>query len=229
MPRVGIIAGVAAERAALADILAGPEAPMLRLSGARADGACAAAEALIAAGVDGLLSFGTAGGLAPGMMPGTLIVAERVLSPAGGDIRSDPVWTQGLAAALGVRPSTIVGVDGIAGTAEKARLHQATGAVAADMESHLAAAAAARAGLPFAVLRAVVDPADFEVPAWIGGCIKMDGGIDGVGFAFGLLRNPGSLPALIALGGYNRDAVRALRGAVRTVGPGFGLFAGEPR
>ncbi len=41
----------------------------------------------------------------------------------------------------------------------KAALHSETGAAAVDMESHIAAAYAAEAGLPFAALRVISDPA----------------------------------------------------------------------
>ena len=44
------------------------------------------------------------------------------------------------------------------------RCHQATGAAAADMESHVVARLAAELGLPFAVLRVIADPAEREVP-----------------------------------------------------------------
>ena len=47
----------------------------------------------------------------------------------------------------------------------KAALRSETGAAAVDMESHIAAAYAAEAGLPFAALRVISDPASRALPA----------------------------------------------------------------
>ena len=47
----------------------------------------------------------------------------------------------------------------VAARACKAALRSETGAAAVDMESHIAAAYAAEAGLPFAALRVISDPA----------------------------------------------------------------------
>ncbi len=47
---------------------------------------------------------------------------------------------------------------------DKRALHRSTGALAVDMESHLAGAVAAARGLPFAVCRAIVDPAWRTLP-----------------------------------------------------------------
>src|SRR5258708_33744560 len=53
----------------------------------------------------------------------------------------------------------------IAATAGKAALHSETGAAAVDMESHIAAAYAAAAGIPFAALRVISDPPSPSPPA----------------------------------------------------------------
>jgi adenosylhomocysteine nucleosidase len=49
------------------------------LSGARTAGAERGAGALIAAGATYLVSFGYAGGLDPALMPGTLLLPDKVL------------------------------------------------------------------------------------------------------------------------------------------------------
>jgi len=46
----------------------------------------------------------------------------------------------------------------------KAGLFHTTGAIAVDLESHLVAQAAARAGRPFLILRAIADPASRSLP-----------------------------------------------------------------
>ncbi len=64
---------------------------------------------------------------------------------------------------------------------QKQALFAATGAAAADMESHVAARAAAKHGLPFAVLRVVADPAERGLPpaALAGMASRRDHGPDG--------------------------------------------------
>jgi hypothetical protein len=102
---------------------------------------------------------------------------------------------------------TILGADAIiASVAEKRDLFTRTGAIAVDMESHIAARIAARHGLPFAVLRTISDRADQTLPpaALVG--MKPDGGV-ALGAVLGsLARHPAQLPALIATG---RSAGRA--------------------
>ena len=70
MKRPGIVVGMAAE----ARIARRFGFPVATLSGA---------EALLADGADGLISFGIAGGLAPGLNPGTLVVATEVVAEDG--------------------------------------------------------------------------------------------------------------------------------------------------
>jgi hypothetical protein len=53
----------------------------------------------------------------------------------------------------------------VAASSAKAELHRRTGAIAVDLESHVAAQAAARAARPFLALRAVADPVSLDLPA----------------------------------------------------------------
>jgi hypothetical protein len=100
----------------------------------------------------------------------------------------------------------------IAATASKAALHSETGAAAVDMESHIAAAYAAKAGLPFAALRVIADPASRALPALAKSAIKPNGDIDLRKILRGVARNPAALRALVSTGiDFNR-ALRSLRG-----------------
>jgi hypothetical protein len=96
--------------------------------------------------------------------------------------------------------------------AGKAALRMKTGAAAVDMESHIAAAYAAEAGLPFAALRVISDPASRALPALARSAIKPNGEVD-LGVIFrGVVRNPRTLRALVSTGiDFNR-ALRSLRG-----------------
>src|SRR6185295_5746469 len=114
--------------------------------------------------IRGVISFGVAGGLDPSLKSGDVVVATEVTA---GDAR----WFAGLSlaedqiAALAMGGRRIVR-GGLAGVEEvvvaqagKAALRSETGAAAVDMESHIAAAYATEAGLPFAALRVISDPA----------------------------------------------------------------------
>ena len=61
------------------------------------------------------------------------------------------------------------------------------------MESHIAAAYAAKAGLPFAALRVIADPASRALPALAKSAIKPNGDIDLRKILRGVARNPRTL------------------------------------
>ena len=92
--------------------------------------------------------------------------------------------------------------------AAKAALHTATGALAVDMESHVAAAFAAAHGIPFAALRVISDDANRALPSAAQAGMKKDGGMDVLAVLKALARDPRQLPALIRTG---REAEVAFR------------------
>src|SRR5262249_19322239 len=99
------------------------------------------------------------------------------------------------------------------------------GAAAVDMESHIAAAYAAEAGLPFAALRVISDPADRALPALASKVIKPNGDIDLRKILGSVVRNPRTLRALVSTGiDFNR-ALRSLRGCRGFLLGGEGLVA----
>lgn len=224
MPRIGVIAGVKTEAEALASVMYVADAPYLRLSGARPERARRSVEALLALGVDGILSFGTAGALSPSLAAGDLIIADRILGLDGSSIETHTPWTRSLADTLGVATVGVYGSEQLAGADTKARLFSETGAVAIDMESHIAATLAASAGVPVAVLRAIVDPHDFVFPDYIADAVRPDGSVSLLPIIAGLCLQPWTFGRLTALNSYNRAAMDALGGAVRTLGPGLGLL-----
>ncbi len=124
---------------------------------------------------------------------------------------------------------TVVGADTIiASVAEKAALYANTGAIAVDMESHIAARVAARHDLPFAIIRTISDNADQALPpaALVG--MKPDGGVALGAILASLARNPTQLPALIRTG---RDAGAAFKALGRTFdlmeAKGFAQFVAQ--
>jgi hypothetical protein len=106
--------------------------------------------------------------------------------------------------------------------ASKAALHAATGALAVDMESHIAARVAARHGLPFAVARTISDGADRALPRAAQAGMRPDGGMDVGAVIAQLGRRPWELPALIRTGMEAEAAFRALLRGRQLLGPALG-------
>ena len=165
----------------------------------------------------GVISFGVAGGLDPSLKSGDVVVATEVLAGdtrflAGLALNEEMIASAALKRRRVVRGG-LAGVEQvIAATACKAALHSETGAAAVDMESHIAAAYAAEAGIPFAALRVISDPASRSLPALAKSAIKPNGDIDLRKVLRGLARNPTTLRALVSTGiDFNR-ALRSLRG-----------------
>jgi adenosylhomocysteine nucleosidase len=175
-----------------------------------------------AAKAHGIISIGIAGGIAPGLRAGTWVLADGVLAD-GKPMPTDALWTQRLAARLpdAVR-GLLLGVDAIvADRAEKADLHRTTGALAVDMESHVAARVAQRHGLAFAAARVVCDSAHRTLPPAARIAMKPDGRIDLAAVLRSLLARPGQLPALILTGWEAEQSFGALLRGHRRLGPGL--------
>jgi adenosylhomocysteine nucleosidase len=167
--------------------------------------------------IRGVISFGVAGGLDPTLKSGDVVVATEVMA---GDAR----WLAGLTLNEDLIASVALGgrriVRGrLAGAEEvvvarhvKAALHNETGAAAVDMESHIAADYAAKAGLPFAALRVVSDPAHRALPSSAMAAIKPNGDIDLRKIMRSVVRNPMTLRDLVSTGIDFSRALRSLRG-----------------
>ncbi|MDQ0626940.1 phosphorylase [Paraburkholderia graminis] len=169
---------------------------------ARADLLERALSAAVARGCSGIVSFGTAGGLAPDLKPGALVIADAVVGPFG-RVPTDAAWANRLAAALGTArlgsrrgPMAAVAAP-LMSADDKRALHRSTGALAVDMESHLAGAVAAARGLPFAVCRAIVDPAWRTLPSAATAGLRDDGSTALAPILRELLRQPSQIGALI--------------------------------
>ncbi len=175
--------------------------------------------------VSAVVSFGIAGGLAPGLSAGTPLVARAIIGEDGQYFESDRFWAQGLANALGGAPIVdIAGVDvAVADPAQKRALHVATGAVAVDMESHIAARVAAAYNLPFVAFRVVADPAERRLPhaALVG--LRDDGKLAVGAVMRSVLREPRQLPHLIRTALDTRAAFVSLFRGRKMIAGGFGF------
>jgi len=184
----------------------------------------AALAAAIAPGCSGIMSFGIAGGLDPKLRAGAHVVASSVLGENGA-LATDPRWSQAL---LKARPDAvhapILGVDQpVMGRIAKLRRFHRTGAVAVDMESHIAAEVAVRHGLPFAVFRVVADPAHQVVPRAALHGMRADGTLDRLAVIRAMLRAPAEIAAIVAVARHTAVARLALTRAHRNLARGFGL------
>jgi len=193
-----------------------------RASGGDASRTRQAAEEFLREGAGTLLSFGIAGALAPHLVAGALVVPRAVIEENGTRHDVDPGWRSrlgnGLAAAgLRAESGDLLGTSVAAASPErKAALFAATGAIAIDLESHIVARAAERAGCAFFVLRAIADPAERALPE------AALHGLDAQGrpalgrVLMSVAGHPGQIPALWRLAGDTRRALHALRSVLES-------------
>ena len=175
-----------------------------------------------------VISIGIAGGLDPALVPGDVIVATGVAAPDRRHAASMDI-ARGLASRLSTHPKRVLLAD-LAGVDEavmsphaKRALRSATGALAVDMESHVAAAYAAQHGLPFAAVRVVCDPANRALPELISAALRPDGEVSLPGVLGGLLRRPMQVFAMTQLARDAAAGFRALRHCRDLLGHGFGM------
>lgn len=201
---LGVVVGLAAE-ARIARRFGGRVA----IGGGTSDGARRAARGLTESGAAALLSFGLAGGLDPALRSGDVLVPRGVLV-GGRRFDTDPALCRLLG---GATPHALLGGERIvAGRAEKQGLWRTTGCAAVDLESAAVAEVASDKKLPFAVLRAVCDPADRAVPPAALAALDAGGAVAVGRVLVSLGREPGQLAALFALA---RDAARARHALLR--------------
>jgi nucleoside phosphorylase len=112
-----------------------------------------------------ILSVGTAGGLVPDLRMGDLVVSSETVY--GHEPERIMKWPEHLVDAVSRachredcrhKIARVVTVrDAVFPRDDRQRLHQVTGAVAVDMESHALGLEASRLGVPFAALRVISD------------------------------------------------------------------------
>ncbi len=216
-----------------ATLLAGPGLSSVVSGGVAQALAARLEDALTHSHFVGIISVGLGGALSPGLSVGDWIVAERVTDGVT-TWETDAAWTRAIAAALGpaARLGAIVGGDVMVATSQaKADLHRATGALAVDMESHVAARIASAHNLPFAALRVMSDAATRTLPKAALAGMRPDGGMNFAGVLWALAKAPGQLPALIRTGREADVAFKALAllgGDHLLCGPGIGCpYLGE--
>jgi hopanoid-associated phosphorylase len=237
MVRAGFVTGLAVEAGVLRRHAASQEPGieiMIACAGADAARARRMAEDLLDAGAGGLVSFGIAGGLDPALGPGDIVLPEAVVAPGGTAVGTDGAWRRSLlgvavAKGLGLTGGIMAGSDhAVATVAGKRDLYRASRAVAVDMESHAVALVARAAGVPFLVLRAVIDPAHRALPRAVRGSIAPDGRARMGLVTARLVLRPWEVPQVNRLRRDSAAALGALGDLVRVLGPALTAYPTDP-
>ena len=188
----------------------------VRIAGMGSGPAVAAAAELHRKGATSLLNWGCAAALSPEVTPGRLLMPASFILPDHTTVHCDPAWWRRLNQPLAdLKPAVtpLASTRTILATPQtKRKLHQETGAMAADMESAFLAQWCQEHRIPFVAIRAVSDDANTAVPAVVQGACGRDGTIDLWQLLRQLLRHPGQTAALLRLGRqfqYARDTLVA--------------------
>jgi len=223
-PRMGVVCGLEQE----ADwLLAGPQRSPgeveIAVAGMGPARAREAAHRLLEAGVEALISWGSAAGLDPALLPGTIVLPCRVLPASGPVLEATVRWRLAVAAALpasvAISCEPLAEAPAVLATAtDKLDLRRTTGAVAADMESAAVAAVARAAGIPWIAVRAIADPAGDPLPTAVLDNIGEDGSIDPGAVLRSAATSLRQMRSLVHLGRHHARAGRAMRRLVQAAG-----------
>ena len=227
MGRIGIICALYFEASAFT--AAGPpaqqpvelnEKALLIVSGMGRKRAQQAAHRLAEENVDRLVSFGSAGALAPGLRPGDLVHPEEVRGAGRNHTvntcLSEPARQRLAQQNIAIHAGPLACVDEVtATTGAKQELFRQTGAIAVDMESAGILYAAERGGLPVSVLRVITDDAAMALPAAVLRHIDDFGRLKFPGPVPDLVTSPGQIPPAIRLGLASRRARRTMKMVAR--------------
>jgi adenosylhomocysteine nucleosidase len=223
----GVVAALALEARTLSwqtrradGLLSRGDGTLVAVSGIGVAAAAIAAQRLVDAGVNALVSWGVAGGLDPDLAAGTICLPSVVLAQDGETYATNLHFREILRAAIAARGAVVGGrlltsVQAIAAIAAKAQVFRETGAVAVDMESAGIAAVAARQGLPFIAVRVIVDAAGDAVPD-VALAAGRAGEVRILPLLLGILKSPRQIAPLLRLARRFSCATRTLAAVAGT-------------
>jgi adenosylhomocysteine nucleosidase len=160
-----------------------------------------------------LVSFGIAGGLAPQLRAGDVVISTEVLAEGECWQSEESFCTRiaGLAAKVGAVEGPVLGTSRImASTDEKRRTWVETGALAVDLESDVVARIAESAGIPFVVVRTIADTAYRALPPAALIPLAENGTPKLARVLASVARRPRQVAALVGLARETRTALAAL-------------------
>lgn len=226
-PLIGIVAAYRAEiapllhraqsvrRAAQGDFrLTLPQGEaVLVIAGAGRSNARAAAELLISRyPLRCLVSIGFAGGLAPGLDTGKLLVATRVVDAVSG--ASHTCAADFFPAGTGQAGDLLTVSSVVAKCAEKSELHARWSAAAADMEASAVAEVAEAAAISFAAMKAITDGPTDELAIDFQRCLTSNGGLSSGKIIIEGLRGIAQFRSLLLLARNSQAAASSLAKAL---------------
>lgn len=208
---LGILCGLQSE-AKIADRI--PNV-VVGCSEARPDRAAELVRHMARTGATRLISFGLAGALAPEMRAGDLVLGATAVC-AHGAWEADGAWIQRMMNELTDYQCTpVYGSDKMMTTpAMKRACLTRTGCMIVDMESHIVAEIANRAGIPFNIVRAVADTSDMALPPAAQVPLGPDGCVDLRGVFASIRQQPAQVGELIRLARFSHAAHQSLKRAV---------------
>lgn len=168
--------------------------------------------------VTALINTGCAGGLAPHLSVGSLVIPSVLMAATGAApvaYPTDSAWTDALrSAAQAARlpadhaPLLTTSAALTSATAKRAA-HDRFQAAAVDMEGSAVAALAAQRHLPFATARVILDDAGTALPD-VDGLAAADGSLRPLAAAKHVIFHPSHLPVFLRLSGAARQAEKTL-------------------
>lgn len=242
MSVVGIVCAMKSEASCIMNLrfplykLARPgENTRLCLCGVGTNMAADAAALLQRYGVDALASFGVAAALDPRLTPGDLVLPESILTEDKIEKKAEAVseiedtrlvnqeWRNRVQRQLSSQLTVIGGklvTSQIPLTSRHAKLEleKRTGACAMDMESGDIAEVAAKAGIPFIAVRAIVDPVEFSPPEALLSVVNPDGSVQLFQFLSLLLNRSVDVKTIFHLALAMHAARTSLLTVVKTLG-----------
>jgi hypothetical protein len=176
--------------------------------------------------VRGLVGAGVAGGLSPGLGVGEILVGNPVRDASATVGAPDASWVERALRSEGTpRRATLVTVDRLLwSTGAKAALWRTcppAQPAAVDLESAAWARVAAERGIPYLILRSVLDRAEEDLPEFLARCQDPEGGLSRAKIVRHALLRPRLVPGLIVLRARTRSGAERLAVFVE------GLLRGE--
>ncbi|MGH8229299.1 MAG: purine and other phosphorylase-like protein, family 1, partial [Steroidobacteraceae bacterium] len=175
---------------------------------------------LIAAGCRALASWGLAGALDPQLPCGAVLLPEEVILESGASLATGLAWRRQIEDALQARwlicrRRLLTSARALATIPDKQQAFRRTGAAAVDMESFAVAEEAAARGLPFVVMRVIVDTAADALPPALADAPDGTGNVPVGRIIARALAAPSGLGDLLRLARRYRVASRRLRAVAR--------------
>lgn len=200
-----------------------PEGIIVVVSGNGAENGRLAAENLLGKGATALVTWGSAGGLHPALLPGSLVLPERILSPSQTVFAVDIAWHRRLSDCLSEHFKLHTGPlfqspTILTNPLEKNNLFRQHNAIAVDMESAAVATVAWQEKVPFVTIRSVADTADMIIPVSALRATDEHGRLRLLRLFKCLTRNPKEIPSLFRLGRNFYAALNALVSVRRIAG-----------